>query len=127
MGGERSSTTRQRLAGKICARCSRSIDAGAWPGEERLCNRCGGVHKVYMGFFVRGGGEWVCTFLEPDLRTPIGRIRCFGSEEKLRELIARTQTTFTLEDRQALDHATALGRGGVYLQLSGEQYEKLRR
>jgi hypothetical protein len=69
----------------------------------------------------------VCTFLEPDLRTPVGRIRCFGSEEKLRELVGRTRTTFRLEDQQAFDHALALGRGGVYLRLSAEQYERLRR
>jgi hypothetical protein len=100
------------------------MDPWNWPGGERYCDRCEGPRKVYMGFFTRRG--WSCTFLEPDLKTPIGPIRKFGSEDKLRELIARTPTKLTLADRQAFDHAIANGRGGIYLELTAEQYRKLR-
>lgn len=78
-----------------------------------------------MTFFVRGDG-WVCSFVEADLKTPIGRIRQFGSADKLRELIARTPTRFDLAGKQALAHAIEGGRGGLYLELTGEQYRKLK-
>jgi hypothetical protein len=32
---------------------------------ERLCDRCGGVHRIYMAFFVLGAGEWVAPSLSP--------------------------------------------------------------
>ena len=50
----------------------------------------------------------------------------FESEEKVRELISRTATKFDLAGRQALDAGFEMGRGGVYLDLSTEQYQKLR-
>jgi hypothetical protein len=41
MGGERSSTTRMRLAGKICCLCGRHLDAMLWqPPGERVCEAC---------------------------------------------------------------------------------------
>lgn len=45
-----------------------------------------------------------------------------GSKEKLRELIDKTPTKLTLADCQGLDEAIAHGRGGLYLELSREQY-----
>ena len=125
MGSERGSTTRKRTAGKICAICSTSIDPGSWPGGERRCDRCVGTRRINVTFFLRGD-VWVCSFMEPDLKTPIGRSRAFGSEHKLRELIARTPTRFDLAGKQALEHAFAGGRGGLYLKLTGEQYWKLK-
>lgn len=130
MGGERSSTTRQREAGKICCKCH-SLLHPPHPGRERYCDRCGPTRRVFMTFFARGGPgihdeTWVVSFLEADLRTPIGRIRKFGSADKLRELIARTPTRFDLAGKQALEVAFSGGRGGVYLELSQDQYQKLR-
>ena len=41
MGGERSSTTRMRLAGTICCLCGRHLDAMLWqPPGERVCEAC---------------------------------------------------------------------------------------
>lgn len=77
-----------------------------------------------MSFFERGG--WVVQFLELDAKTSIGRIRTFGSADKLRELIARTPTRLDLAAKQALEHAIQGGRGGVYLDLTSEQYRKLK-
>jgi len=68
---------------------------------------------------------WMCSFLETDLKTPIGRIRKF-SEENLRELIARTPTRFDLPGKQALDSAFGNGFGGVFLDLTAAQYQKLK-
>jgi hypothetical protein len=82
-------------------------------------------HKVYMTFFDRQG--WCVQFLESDLKTPVGRIRTLGSVEKVRELIDRTPTPMNLETRNMVEHAISKGRGGIYLQLTGEQYLKLKR
>jgi hypothetical protein len=49
---------------------------------------------------------------EPDLKTPVGRIRQLGSIDKGRELIARTPTTLDLAARQAIEHAITQGAVG---------------
>ena len=79
-----------------------------------------------MNFFVRGEGTWIVNFLEMDAQTPVGRIRRFGSKEKVQELIARTPSRFVLADKQALDYAFEIGRGCVHLSLTAEQYWKLK-
>lgn len=78
-----------------------------------------------MSFFLSHG--WVCGFLEEDLKTSAGRRRTFATSEKVRELIQRTETKMDLAARQALDHAIEKGRGGVFLNLTDEQYTKLKR
>jgi hypothetical protein len=75
-------------------------------------------HKVYMSFFVRKG--WSVQFLEPDLKTPVGRIRTFSDANKIRELIDRTPTPMNLESRNMIEHAINKGRGGLYLQLRSQ-------
>jgi hypothetical protein len=77
-----------------------------------------------MSFFMRDG--WVVQFLEPDLKTSLGRIRAFSDANKIRELIERTPTPINLESRNMIEHAIDKGRGGMYLQLTGEQYRKLK-
>jgi hypothetical protein len=81
-------------------------------------------HKVYMGFFERGG--WTVQFLETDLKTSIGRIRTFADAQQIRNLVDRTPTPMNLEARNMLDHGINQGRGGMYLQLTDEQYQKLK-
>jgi hypothetical protein len=81
-------------------------------------------HRVYMSFFLSHG--WVVQFLESDLKTSVGRIRTLGSVDKVRELINRTPTPMNLEVVNMLDHAINKGRGGIYLQLTREQYMKLK-
>jgi hypothetical protein len=82
------------------------------------------TRKIYMSFFCRG--EWVCGFLEIDLKTPVCRRRTFASVNKIRELIDRTPTKMNLEDRSMLEHDIEKGRGGLYLDVTEEQYEKLK-
>ena len=72
MGGERASTARMRLAGKICARCKASLPNPERLGE-RLCAKCtierSPKHRIYMYFFQRS--DWYCQFLEEDLKTAL--------------------------------------------------------
>jgi len=82
------------------------------------------TRKIYMSFFCRG--EWVCGFLEVDLKTPVSRRRTFASVDKIRELIDRTPTEMSLEARSMLKHDIEKGRGGLYLDVTEEQYQKLK-
>jgi hypothetical protein len=85
MGGERSSTTRMRLAGKICCLCGRHLDAMLWqPPGERVCEACEAqrsptpkLHRIHMSFVLHE--RWHCTFLAEDLRTPIAPARTFSN------------------------------------------------
>ena len=122
MGSERASTVRQRLAGKICAICSRGLPPPHVPGEHR-CSACGGLHLVYMSFMLRQG--WFCQFLEKDLKTPLPRKITLKDPENVRALAERGGCVMNLEKRQAFDYAIGMGRGGVWLELTDEQYIKL--
>ena len=81
-------------------------------------------HRVYMSFQCRFG--WHCQFLEEDLQTPLPRKLRFASPDKVVELVERGGGLSNLESRQALDQAIEIGRGGVFLTLTEEQYAKLK-
>jgi hypothetical protein len=80
-------------------------------------------HRVYMSFQSRYG--WHCQFLEQDLKTPLPRKLHFKSAEKVIELVARGGGQGNLESKQMLDQAIEMGRGGVFLSLTPEQYAEL--
>lgn len=127
MGGERSSAIRQRLAGKTCALCRASLPAPHIPGEQ-LCERCAKQRRprrrVFMTFQEQTG--WCCQFLEEDARTPLPRRLNLLSQEKLLEIAERGGAKMDLEARQALRRAIDMGRGGIWLELTEEQYRKLK-
>jgi hypothetical protein len=77
-----------------------------------------------MTFFLRKG--WQVQFVEADLKPPMPKRLPFADPEKIRELAKRGEAMGTLEARQMLEHAIEMGRGGVYLRLTPEQYRKLR-
>jgi hypothetical protein len=81
-------------------------------------------HRVYMSFQCRNG--WHCQFLEQDLKTPLPKKLCFASPGKVVELVERGGGLSNLESRQALNQAIEIGRGGVFLNLTEEQYSTLR-
>jgi hypothetical protein len=128
MGGERSSTTRMRLAGKICCNCKISLPPPHTPGEH-LCVRCAASRtprrRIYMSFMLRDG--WRCQFLEEDLKTSLPRKVTLDNPAKLIEMAERGGTRLNLEERQALDHGIETGRGGIWLELTAEQYASLKK
>jgi hypothetical protein len=126
MGGERSSTGRQRLAGKICARCMALLPDAPRTAGERLCSKCRSpeIHRVYMYYIYRN--FWMCQFLEEDLKTPLPRRFRFRDAEKIRAIVDKVGNFANLQDRQALDYGLTIGRGGVWLQLNEEQYMRLK-
>ena len=83
-------------------------------------------HCVYMTFML-GHGSWFCQFLEADAETPLPRKLNFADPEKIRELARRGEAWGNLESKQALEHGIETGRGGVWLNLTLEQYARLKR
>jgi hypothetical protein len=82
------------------------------------------TRRVYMSFMHRDG--WYCQFLEEDLKTSLPRKFTFQTPEKVEELIRRGGGMNDLASKQAVEHGLDMGRGGVYLNLSQEQYSKLK-
>jgi hypothetical protein len=83
------------------------------------------THRVYFSFFARHG--WVIQFSPPTLDRALGRIRTVETEEAVREMIRRTPTRLSLEDWHMLDEAFKKGRGGLFLELTDEQYQAVLR
>jgi hypothetical protein len=73
-----------------------------------------------MSFFL--SQEWNCQFLEADLKTSLPRKIELSDKRKIMEIAERGGCKINLEGRQAIRE----GRGGVWLELSQEQYEKLK-
>jgi len=126
MSGERASTARLRLAGRICAQCGNGLHDPPPTRGERLCTKCKslGTHRIYMYYMLREG--WVCQFLEEDLKTALPHRLHFKDAEKIRRIVDMVGNFANLQDRQALDYGLNIGRGGVWLQLTEEQYALLK-
>ena len=82
-------------------------------------------HRVYMSFSL--GQGWYCQFVETDLKTSLPKKLTFASANKVRELAALGGAIANLENRQMLEDALIHGHGGVYLNLTQAQYERLKR
>jgi hypothetical protein len=70
---------------------------------------------------------WYCQFLEEDLKTPLPHKFIFATADKVTELVRRAGGLSNLESRQALEHGISVGRGGVFLKLTAEQYAELKK
>ena len=77
-----------------------------------------------MYYMLREG--WMCQFLEEDLKTPLPRRFHFRDAGKIRAIVEKVGNFANLQDRQALDYGLEIGRGGVWLQLTQEQYDRLK-
>lgn len=106
--------------------CRAPLPAPHHPGEQ-LCARCDAgkkSHRVYMAFQSQNG--WHCQFLEQDLKTSLPVSLNLVRREKLFDIAARGGYRLNLEGRQAMQRAIDMGRGGIWLELTGDQYRKLK-
>jgi hypothetical protein len=78
-----------------------------------------------MHFMLREG--WFCQFLEEDLKTPLPKKMTLEDPAKLFEIAERGGYKLTLENKQSIENAIAMGRGSIWLDLTEEQYAKLKR
>ena len=79
-----------------------------------------------MHFMLAAEG-WRVTFLEDDLKTPLPCKMTFQDSIKVIEMALRGGAGKVLADRQAIEHGITLGRGSAWLNLTAEQYGKLKR
>jgi hypothetical protein len=78
-----------------------------------------------MSFQDRQG--WQCQFMEADLKTPLPKRLHFASSDKVVELLERAGGFTDLLSRLMLNKGISMGRGGIFLKLTEEQYSKLRK
>jgi hypothetical protein len=73
------------------------------------------------------GQSWLCEFVDDArIAMPIRKLQV-GTSDKIREIAMRGGALKNLESRQMLEYGISSGRGGVTLNLTGEQYAKLRK
>lgn len=77
-------------------------------------------------YFMQNRG-WSCQFLEADLNTPLPRKLTFATADKVLQIAEHAGALTDLAARHAIEHGIEMGRGGVYLMLTPEQYAKLKR
>ena len=77
-----------------------------------------------MQFILRKG--WFCQFLEEDLKTALPKTIWFTDDKKIWEMAKRGGFTLNISGRRELEDKIRKGAGGVWLELTPEQYQKLR-
>ena len=77
-----------------------------------------------MQFMLTQG--WYCEFLEADLKTVLPRKVTVRDQKKLFEMAERGGFKLSPAGRYAIQKGIENGRGGVWLELSDEQYAKLK-
>ena len=82
------------------------------------------MKRVFLRFSFRQG--WFCQFLEEDRKTPLPRTVLLSDERKLFELVKRGGFTLNISGRLEIEEAISKKRGGVWLELTPDQYAKLR-
>ena len=102
-------------------------DLAALASEALNQLRCGhpskkNRHLVFMSF-IRDNG-WRCSFRNAD-GTPISRLIVFGCADKVLETARRGNGIANEIDRLCLQHEIAMGKGGVWLKLTEEQYKSI--
>ena len=83
------------------------------------------VHRVYMAFRMTRGG-WHVEFMTDGFRSKLPKTLHFVDQAKLFELADRGQADTSLAAKQGLAYGIREGKGGVYLNLTDEQFNKLR-
>ena len=77
-----------------------------------------------MHFMFRKG--WHCQFLEEDMKTLLPRTLTFAEDRKIWEMAKRGGFTLNIAGRQEIEETLRKGVGGIWLDLTAEQYAKLR-
>jgi len=69
--------------------------------------------------------EWLCQFLTDDLKTPLPCQVRFTDENRIWDMAKRGGFTLNIAGRQELQEKIRKGGGGIWLELTQEQYAKL--
>ena len=112
---------RRMRAGKICRSCKSTLPPPHTQGAK-LCDFCVDKHLVYMYF--RYCFKWHCGF-RTEGRKKLPREFAFDHATALREIARRGNGLIDDWDRTGFELALEIGRGGVWLRLSDDQYRAL--
>jgi len=75
--------------------------------------------------FIWNTDHWFCHFLMDDLRTALRKTLTFRHEGKVLEAARNGRAGLTSEDERLIQDGIAMGRGGAWLRLTEDQYQKL--
>jgi len=109
---------RKMREGKICSSCKIALPVPHIRGLRR-CEFCSTKHLVYMYFRRRSG--WHCGF-RTQARKKLPREFTFNSSAAVRELARRANGLIDDWDRRGFEIDLEVGRGGIWLRLTDEQY-----
>jgi hypothetical protein len=111
--------------GKLCGRCKRLFYAGKGPKTELFC-RCPALNQFLNLRYELTDGVWRCDFLDRRTMSPLAKQRCFHHADSICEMVRRTPTRFNSEDRNLFEIGWDQGRGIVAIEVTPEQFLKLR-
>jgi hypothetical protein len=125
MGGERASTVRQirgeefaPFAGLPSPSPIRTVSISA-----RNAGANASATESICSFRIEKAG--IASSLKKISRPPCPADSHFNPKGKVRQIAERGGAAMNLDTLHALDHAIEIGRGGVWLELTEEQYRKL--
>lgn len=118
---ERYVAARKARVGKICRSCKSALPLPHTPGPKR-CGFCADKHLVYMYF--RYCSTWHCCFRTED-RKKLPRAVTFANAVSVREMVRRGHGLIDKWDREGFELDLEIGRGGVWLRLSDDQFRAL--
>jgi LSD1 subclass zinc finger protein len=112
---------RKMRSGEICSSCRRPLPQPHTP-ERKRCDSCAGKHHVRMTFFCHRG--WHCHFFTERWQQLPKRF-LFQEAASVRETARRGDGLVDDEVRRALDLSLKIGKGGVMLRLTDEQFQAI--
>jgi len=118
---ERVVAGRKMRAGIVCSSCKSLLPEPHTRGLKR-CDSCTQRHLVYM-YFRRFSG-WHCSF-RTETRKKLPREFTFKSSDKVVELARRGNGLVDKWDQEGFEIDLVIGKGGIWLRLSDEQYRAL--
>lgn len=108
-------------AGKICRSCKTPLPLPHSNGLK-LCEFCREKHLVFMYF--RESCGWHCAF-RTEARKKLPKEFTFGSAATVREMARRGNGLVDSWDRDGFEVSLELGKGGIWLRLSHDQFRAL--
>ena len=113
--------SRKMRAGQICRSCKSPL-APPHAHGAKLCGLCAKSHLVYMYF--RECHGWHCGF-RTESRKKLPKDFTFGTAATIRELAKRGRGLVDKWDRDGFELSLEMGKGGIWLRLSDDQYRAL--
>lgn len=108
-------------AGTICYSCKSPLPQPHTPGRKR-CVSCASKHHVHVMSFRFGG--WHCRFATERWQPLLKRL-IYRDAAKIRETARRGNALIDDAARESLELAMEIGKGGIMLRLTDEQYRAL--